>query len=742
MNLYNYWVCYVFCLTKKVKKMKKSLLLLICLLCFNSTRAQVTTGEIIVSPGYAITIDIDSDGVSVTLVGPDQAWLGLGFNVSSMTNGGDLITYDSTGFNDRQFRGVGVTPSLDTQDWQIQTNDISAGVRTLLVTRPLETSDSTDFIFDPSATSIQIVWAKGGSLTFARHTGGRGALVLPLQRCGGIAKTWTTAGWSPIGTPNLIDSVVINGNYDTSIHGSINACTLTVNANKTLTVADASYINVVNEIVVDGTLNVSNSGSVVQTKDGSSVTNNGTITVEKTTPVMSSGLFMISGSPMSAESREGVFSNSFIVRRHVTALFDPNTNVELQSPGINNWADGTGNNWQEMGTMPGLSPGEGYMVFPQPNNTSSGSYTHVHSLGTLNSGIVSFNLGFNLVQNASPNILANPYASAIDAELFFDAPANSGIDVLYFWEHITQASADYPGYASANYSMADISLYADQSGGNPAANGGATPTRYVSSGQGFGVKPTGLGTAVFNNTMRVTGNNNTYRNNELSNRDRLWINVYNEKYRLGSTSLIAFTENTSDQYISSEDVKRLATPVSLFSELETTEQLAINALGSFEVEDVVYLGFTTQVDELQEYRISLHDFDGPLMTDATVYMLDTLNGSVTNLSEGDYIFESDAANHSRRFKVAFEYSVLGIDDETLKNISIYPNPTNNLLTIASKNHIVTDVNIIDMQGRLVKNVYFSDNGPYTLKLGTLQSALYLIEVVTVNGTIVKRFFKQ
>ena len=63
---------------------------------------------------------------------------------------------------------------------------------------------------------------------------------------------------------------------------------------------------------------------------------------------------MIIGSPMSAEFRGGVFSNSFIVRKHITAKFDPNPFVEQISPGINNWADGTGNNWQEMGAMGGL----------------------------------------------------------------------------------------------------------------------------------------------------------------------------------------------------------------------------------------------------------------------------------------------------------------------------------------------------------------------------------------------------
>ena len=58
-------------------------------------------------------------------------------------------------------------------------------------------------------------------------------------------------------------------------------------------------------------------------------------------------------------------------------------------------------------------------------------------------------------QNASPFILSNPYASAIDAELFFADPSNSQVDVMYFWEHNTPLSS-YPGYNALNFSMADM----------------------------------------------------------------------------------------------------------------------------------------------------------------------------------------------------------------------------------------------------------------------------------------------
>lgn len=139
----------------------KKITFLLALAAAFSMNAQVTTGTINFTAGYTGTIDIDDTDVTVTLIGPDDLWLGLGFGVDSMTNGGDVITHDSSGFNDRQFLGVGTAPTTDTQDWTVVTNNVMSGVRQLTVTRPLAGSDATDFTFDDTATSIMLVWAHG-----------------------------------------------------------------------------------------------------------------------------------------------------------------------------------------------------------------------------------------------------------------------------------------------------------------------------------------------------------------------------------------------------------------------------------------------------------------------------------------------------------------------------------------------------------------------------------------------------
>jgi hypothetical protein len=171
--------------------MKKITLLFLLLGAFCTTKAQtVSTGTLSLQPSINFTgqIDVDDTNVTITLVGPANVWLGLGFGLNTMTSGGDVITHDASGFNDRQFLGVGVTPSTDTQDWTVSSNNVTAGVRTLVVTRGLVGSDSTDFSFDNTATNISLVWASGNNTdTFNNHGGiNRGALVAPLNAVLGV----------------------------------------------------------------------------------------------------------------------------------------------------------------------------------------------------------------------------------------------------------------------------------------------------------------------------------------------------------------------------------------------------------------------------------------------------------------------------------------------------------------------------------------------------------------------------
>ncbi|RFN58565.1 M36 family metallopeptidase [Marixanthomonas ophiurae] len=550
--------------------------------------------------------------------------------------------------------------------------------------------------------------------------------------------TTTYTGTWDNGVPDTSKKAIFNSNYNTST-ADIDACSCEVGNNAEVTVGGGDYMKVEGNITVNSgaSLVIVHEGSVVQVDDNATVTNNGTITVEKTSPSIGNRGFMIASSPMT-EDTKAAFGNPIQFRNHITSNFVPNQDVEDDFPDANNFADDNGDNWQQYVGM--MNPGEGYLMMPQTTPTigTPASYDFEFDQGTLNNGVISFTLGYNGTQNGSPNILGNPYASAIDVDVFFDD--NTMIDDVYFWEHLNPPS-NYPGYNVSNYDMGDISIYNETMGGVPAANGGATPNEYIASGQGFGVKPNSGGTVVFNNAMRVTDNNNTYRNNEIE-KDRVWVNVFNDAYKLGSTTMIGYSEVTTDGFDDGVDSKRLATPVSIYSELETGEQLVIQGRKPFDIEDEVMLSFSTQIEEVQTYRISIHNLEGINVSDATVYLLDTKNGNLTNLSQEDYTFSSNVGTYHNRFKILYKGTVLNTSDNVLETISVFPNPTDGILNITSPNTPITTVEVFDIRGRKVLEKQLNNQNNGAVDVSKLESALYFISIYTADGFITKRFLKE
>jgi hypothetical protein len=174
--------------------MKKITLALIGIFYFNMTFGQTyTTGlmELSNTSGleYSAQIDVNPTTVTLTMIGPSDRWLGLGFGVQSMTSSGDVVIYyeiedpESPGtfipyLSDRSFGypgqepgqdATGITPFEDAEgerDWTIVSNVVNSGVRTLVATRETNTGQAKDYAFSASATSIDLVWARYGFAGF------------------------------------------------------------------------------------------------------------------------------------------------------------------------------------------------------------------------------------------------------------------------------------------------------------------------------------------------------------------------------------------------------------------------------------------------------------------------------------------------------------------------------------------------------------------------------------------------
>ena len=549
--------------------------------------------------------------------------------------------------------------------------------------------------------------------------------------CNGSSTSWDGSSWSN-GIPQSNTLAIIEGPYNTTL-GSLDACALQVDSS--LTIAANTYIKIDGDINIksSGSLTVAHTGSVVQTQDAVTVTNNGTISVLVDTPTLDVLDFMIMGSPMSSDTREGVWSTAWNVQDHTTSNFNSIagiTGFNFQDAELDDW------NLYVTGT---LDAGEGFLVRPQDSyNGAGGIFNYDFNTGTLNTGVITQPLGFNVTELESPNILSNPYASAIDADALL--AANPEFDALYFWEHNLAPSPDYPGAntnGNNNYSMDDVSVY-NALGGTAATSGGAVPNGVISTAQGFGVFATAQGTATFNNGMRLATGNTTLRNNTLS-RDRLWLSVTSSAYGLSGNTLIGFIDGATPGVDNKYDNGRVASKVSLYSHIQGSDRgYSIQGREAFDNTMTVSLGFSSIIEEVTSYKISLSDFDGEAWLDATPYLIDNLAGVVTNLMEDSYSFTSDMGQYNDRFVVVFQDRSLGSQQVLASSISMYPNPANDVVTIASPTSAITLVEIRDIRGRLIQKQAVSGHRVAALNVASLDSAIYLVTIATDRGSITKK----
>ncbi|MFD0932112.1 T9SS type A sorting domain-containing protein [Psychroflexus salinarum] len=113
-------------------------------------------------------------------------------------------------------------------------------------------------------------------------------------------------------------------------------------------------------------------------------------------------------------------------------------------------------------------------------------------------------------------------------------------------------------------------------------------------------------------------------------------------------------------------------------------------------------------------------------------------GSVKNIitcGNGCYAF-----NTTDNKVIIIKDSTLGLSEsEEKNNISIYPNPTTDYLFLKS-GFDIKDVQISDLNGRIINNLEFQDN---KMNLTSLQTGIYFAKISDINGKILtKKIIKK
>ncbi|RLD28292.1 MAG: hypothetical protein DRI75_07105 [Bacteroidetes bacterium] len=159
--------------------MKTKLLLLtfsfLCLISTLSFGQTYTSGLQSITGSLEVQIDINTTTniVTLTLLGPDNGWLALGFDSFGHDNK-DVVMFDGTNLVDRLFTGGFAEPNSDpvgTHDWTVTSNTTNAGARTVVATRARVSSDAGDYDFSASPTTLNVVGGYENNFDIGnRHT--------------------------------------------------------------------------------------------------------------------------------------------------------------------------------------------------------------------------------------------------------------------------------------------------------------------------------------------------------------------------------------------------------------------------------------------------------------------------------------------------------------------------------------------------------------------------------------------
>lgn len=160
--------------------MKKTLLFIF-LIGASSLFAQTfSTGTQTLLTGLSAEVVIDgpTSTTTLTLAGPSNAWFAIGFGGLNMSVGADVFRTDGTTIVDARSTGRFLPTADASQDWSLVSNTVSGSTRTIVATRANDTGDPDDFVFNPAAGSISVIYAHGSSSTYAYHGGTRGFTTL------------------------------------------------------------------------------------------------------------------------------------------------------------------------------------------------------------------------------------------------------------------------------------------------------------------------------------------------------------------------------------------------------------------------------------------------------------------------------------------------------------------------------------------------------------------------------------
>ncbi len=522
--------------------------------------------------------------------------------------------------------------------------------------------------------------------------------------------TWNGTTWSN-GAPDLTKLAIINGTYNTTTNGDIDACSLVVNTGFTTTVTANHYINIQNNltVVAGGTLDILNSGSLVQISDSGIATGN--INMKRTA---------------SQRLWDYIYWSSPVANFPVTSV-SPTTpsNYIYKWETLATNANGGQGNW--INTAENMSVGKGYIVRGAStfNNAAATSWT-ANFVGVPNNGIVPVTLsrGSNLpsvsVFDDNWSLIGNPYPSAIDADSFINRFGNPAFPAEYkdiegsvrIWTHTTlptnTISPFYQNFAF-NYYPTDYITYNSLG----SQTGPSTFNGKIAAGQSFLVlRNDGAADATilnFDNALRskLHDNSQFFRQNSSSSnsnagieKHRIWIDLVSPTNAITRTLVGYITGATLEKDNTFDAFTDYKNATNFYSIIGGQPVIIQGRPAPFDVNDIIPMGI--KIPANGTYTIAIAAVDG-LFTGKVqkIYLEDKLLNTINDITESPYQFTATQGITNDRFVLRYTNNTLSNNEVQLNENTVNIYTLNNAININSEVENIEEYVVYNVLGQVL-----------------------------------------
>ncbi|HPD65550.1 MAG TPA: T9SS type A sorting domain-containing protein [Bacteroidia bacterium] len=377
--------------------------------------------------------------------------------------------------------------------------------------------------------------------------------------------------------------------------------------------------------------------------------------------------------------------------------------------------------WQYSETTPGwvrvplgttLSVAKGYDVYFDNTGTKYLSFS-----GTFNTGEKSISLTYSASAGTGYNLVGNPYPSTIDWDASSGWTRNNVNSSIYIW----------------NPSSNSVETYV--LGGGNGTNGGS---RYIPATQGFFVTCTQNTTLTMTNSVRVTNDDRTLRNEFNSNELRMKIS--GQDY--SDESLIRFNPEASEKFDGRFDAYKFYSYNKTVPQIYTIDkqntEYAIQSVPSVSGNLTMPLHFYVGYDG--EYTLS---FDkSHLSENCNIIVEDLLTNQIYDLNTTDKIRINATINDRQdRFLLHFYqnhqiYNGLS-DSREEENIRIYSAGRKIYLYNSDENSGNILVNIYNLSGQCLMKKTTEATGLSVIESG-LSDGVYILTAKTRDKIITQK----